>query len=1680
MSLPEIPENLFLDIKKAMEGGNKRKLNSLLGSQFHPKMKASLDTGLKSSTGHGAALFRLLARSLKQPSIQRPLSIENSLRALLMVSPLYETPFEAAHEFLLFVPSLQLPTVCRCVSAIEQFLRETRNLWQSKFNPQATDQHGSRAWLEKLAQATVGTIYGNASGVPEALQHRNIGTPVLQLVYGLLQTILALTRALDIRCFESVLDKAFFSHMCPSNIVNMLRLALASVSFLRENDIERIRQLLLADLSTNCPVIVSLSEIPTIVGLSINLTAACIAAFDIDEKRKETIMMRWKELVHRSLSIVAMNEALYASAEEQMQQALKHMDLRTFQFWCHRLKAPPEPSSNVKPWITFNVASLSLQTLYSSGTSTLRMTLGSSMRRAGHEDDLRSSCCNSILSASNPHGEDGAAIGHRLGLHGDLELTNVLDGVSYSREGSFVDRMGCEVEILSDIGKVLYKSLHLEQRSNQQTQNVASTRAWRLTEVTKHVLEQKRGEICIRGSLFGFVAMAVVYLEAPSCRGSLVRTIQEFLCDSATTSNTFSRIHDIASAAVNTIIGSLLPRDDDDVTDAVHKKFKMLDPLCDLLSESLPNHVFLRLVGLEMSSIPLAREFILKISKHLTAPVYIHTCNADENSSCNSQTGKMRAGILGLLELVRRSSWATVELEAWTHFSNALVFDKPSLSLLDRAWLYEQLTDLIEHEEISRGATFHLLRAALTRLSFFFKEASEHDETHFVFERVFVLWPDPNSPQNQKATQLEDIVALNRLVYALLYYASAFYDGNSDVMLYFARGREVLLYSVLSRSQKSLYSKEKAIEDFFQEICSKRVYSDKLEPCFSLAICQFKNMLETLVGHSGHRKETEKLSSMGPLVEAIVSEEVKQLQSYSQGAGGDHTLPMWLGEQGLPCWISGGRPTVDNGILFPLKSSMLDFSIDLLFTPPIPCTKLQKNTLLSRRIVLAAGKLVQAKKSAATIDAEDSLLVPRTVNNSAAQFFSASSGVIQGVVTERCTLVEANDLLAPILQYCQSVAQLNPETSVIASRQLLESVWSLYLVLGGERAAVRFIAYLEGISSSESETQSENDSSICSLLSVHTVDDVDEIVQKIRLHVVGALNCCLSSLASTNQVHCENLKASTRGLDPPYLNTSVTSGRLGSILSALSTDLRTGLDGKSGGITRKLYLAYMVSIEECAISLYWMRYDTGCSSTISCFREVSEVLSDVIATFFLDDPVLFRTTFLIATASLPAMCREIVRRAFIHGSADCFTDLGLVFGIDNILVSGTLSDSITILSRWSALRDPNSIPWSDIAGSFHLESQSDDGKDRNSQSDEKVDVELEIPRIVHIPREAKGNCASVSSSTRKIRFKTREAWSWALSCSLLALDEKWQEVARVLGNIDLRDSCVRLELKDWCFDFYEERKSELFFSLQNTCKFFSSTTTETRSSSAVPPFVLEMFAMNLPSAPRLRFCGLLLNIVKGLHYSLDILQSKLQFASNGSPETANHLGFFEAACCLSSWLCADLQEPDVTVGIYRWQSILERKLPRESTTAGTNVARDLLARLGNLVSLVDQLQTKLLKLDRLLRENIGSISAFDIFFQGGILSMSSLMAKKLSLLKREIPVDRRLNLLPDFPESSDDTERKKKRARQAYKPKRKKAPVVRSRNRVVDMFSHLDEVIPEGPAKKGDAFVDLEDFLVEG
>mmetsp|Transcript_44441 Transcript_44441/g.107046 ORF Transcript_44441/g.107046 Transcript_44441/m.107046 type:complete len:1684 (-) Transcript_44441:727-5778(-) len=1663
----EIPDKLLVEIRKAVGIGNKKKINSLLGCRLQEEeVQSSFDSELLSSTDRASALLGILVSSVQNDgSSDDVISTVECLQALLMVSPSFETPFEATHIFLRHAKKVDLSDLFLCVSSIQQFFQETMSAWSVKISPQSVEGNeteGSRTWWRRFAEATaINMIYSHSDD-----DNYDI---IFQLFSGLLQSIFASTRSMDIQSFEAAVQVAFHSKRNGASIIQVLQLAVITLPFLRSTDIEKIRQSISKQIDSDASIL--LNDIPAILQNSMELVASILRTSLVNETKKvqHEAISRWKEMILQAMIVASADNKRYADSTRIIVTVLQEMDVATMTLWSI---API--AGDVDKFFQLELASLSLLATNSSDIDTVQMALDDV---ADHDSSDRltiASSCDKVL-ATVLFPESPTVNGIKLEETKEQnEFLPLIHGTVYVGEGLFQDKSGDQIEFLSPIASILRNGITRfpNDLSIPAEEQPESSVVRRLLWVLDKLVETKEQTHCTRTALFCYATLSILYMEVTSSRIEVVLRIHKLLY--ASEANTGSWTYRVGYALVNLIVRSL------DKSHALSKRSKVevsndFDPLLALINDTLPIHVFSHLVRLLASTTSQARKRILEVSKLFLDCLYTSSCDSGLPQS------RVRAGMLGILELLQGPRiWWTLEWEAWRHLSNAIVFDAPNLSFSNRSWVYGQIADLIENDEFDELAAYHFLRAMIVRASYFFSKDQKSGSTSFVLGRAFTPTPDPQSPHNLEEKQTEDIVFLFRLQLSLLQYTlnppDTLSSGSRYAMENFARAREALLSTILSHTDGLVQMKE---------LCNESASIESVDNhwihCLNTVMCQFSIMLTALldgsnrVGGSTPKDESVDLD-LDTMIEKIISQERNALEDEDAPQAESNSSPLWLEREGLPLSLFNGDSDFESNDIVKLRGSLLEFSIVLALTPKLP---LNGNNpyieFLHRRVVQAVGQLVEQKWSLSAGSKDRMRLGPETLQTTAAQFLSSSSRVIRNhAFGGQCPSQEVESFIEPSLKYCKSLEALSRDDQFIPSKQFLLALWSLYQVLGGERAAVVFIGHLERNMSSQNPTDQQNDHRLCTLQTVRTAVDVDTVVQRVRLQIMAALKQCLLMLSMQTQVN-DAIEPSSRQ-DSYEKTTQISPDFLLNVVAALSTDLRTGLNGESGGITPGLFLAYLATMEECVVLLY-ANSDTLMSPTILSFlMDAAKTLCAIMKLFPLEDATLFRSTFLIATATIPSMCHGILRRTFVVENDGPWGSIDLAFCMDTILVFETLAECVSILQRWSALRNPNSMPWGDIVGDFHLESPQSD-QDEAFSSDESTSPKP-VPKVVHIQPEGADTHQGEAS---KLRLRTKESWSWALSCSFLSLEEKWQDCKRVMTDIKIGDSNITPKCSGIAIEFYRERQEELLQSLRYLSKLFVSTNGEGTGDQTTKHLVLEMIALNLPSAPRYRLCCLLLNVLTALVRAVELIEAKLSDPVTRKTASINSIGCAEAICCLSAWLCiSNMDATDVTVGICHWYSILSRRLPRETSSNGKQESKDEMERLSKLLALVGRLQVKARKLQRALKKTRQTIPIADNLFTEGSSEMAPLIASKLSMIRRESKLEGGQSAFPDFPESSDDTQQKQKRAKREHKKRTRKSPITRSRNRVVDMFLNLDDDIAEDRKGNTDAFVDLEDFLVEG
>jgi len=532
------------------------------------------------------------------------------------------------------------------------------------------------------------------------------------------------------------------------------------------------------------------------------------------------------------------------------------------------------------------------------------------------------------------------------------------------------------------------------------------------------------------------------------------------------------------------------------------------------------------------------------------------------------------------------------------------------------------------------------------------------------------------------------------------------------------------------------------------------------------------------------------------------------------------------------------------------------------------------------------------------------------------------------------------------------------------------------------------------------------------------------------------------------------------------------------ILRAIAQDLKAGLEGKSGGVTTQMYESYLGLIQTCGGLIYQLSMQIEADTYLGIFSVIVEVINnlrDILRTHTLEDAALFRSSLIMAISEFPSLLRYLSRNSVMTHALDPTHFMEP----ENGLLTGLFDDCLFILSRWSSLRDPNSVPWEDIAGRIHTQ-------ELNERRTAACHSDVCNLQPLHSTKQDEHYNCEATLHHVEVALRTKELWSWALSCAFVALEEKWLDSYQATLPRTCHD---KKSMEYGCLEmvqsFLSSRHKDLHMSLLKMSTLFSSSTSTMES--RIQPVALDMLAMNLPSAPRLRFCHLIATVTRVLIHSIRQLCSYLNSDMSQTSSNLMKIYLMEALSISCAWLFFEDQKADFTVGTFRWLSILRRKRPPEERPSKRIDAAELVPWITKASLLIRDLHAALRNLERALSRNSKLDlleDAVRMFFSGGLVDLTRLSIRKLRLLELTMPSEYSAPSLPDFPSLKEIKRVKKKRSRRSWShvrlKKRAATQIARSRNRIVNAFMNLDMKTGEKDGASSDAFVDLEDFLVDG
>ena len=1592
----------------AVENGKKRSLNTFLGTGSN----SSIGKTLIPSPSNARALLETYQIMLRiDDASQRKfdtLSRLQMFQALLMIYPSYDTPWNAMEILISNFTDLEADEAFHCVSAVDIFLEDASSAVSG------TDVGGLDEYVRKIANRIWKQMLESSKE-----QRVLLG----DLLLGILQfSKLHMGEKLNDLICQVFTKATLFEDSFPVWIELMQKLCPVLSMGLVDEGSDRALEYLRNH------------------GNGLSLISYCLiidASFMIAKSS-----CSWYRLSFQVLTMSHPRPWDYVKLEQHIEKCLSRISAEEFEIFCRMYD-----SETIYPeWV--RLSSMLVLCRYSN-ESTAQIV-----------NDLFSSALNNLAESTDedPHISYGDKVLDYLfqdeEVKGQLELiggednqfliVEILHELTYAGgDGLVVDQDGSKVNSLSKAAKLILGVIccgtpHHEGLRGHNIELVTE-RSINLLSIADNFLDRSENFRQIKAILLFALCVTIMYYAHSLDRCEIVDHLSR-----GVQSRSGCLIRKNASiATVGLIIRSA------SCLSFTEEILKFLEPCTTLLDGRRIDSVTFMHIATFMAGNSATREPLLHCCETIICRNHAAAWK-DGDTAFGCYVDDVRAGLFGLLELLYSDSWGDLERQAWNLFSDCFVLNMPQINISDRKWLYEKVTEsLMDDDSGSYTWMRHLLRAAIARLGIFMVRETEESSLRFVPENSFVVWEDPSTSLTQ-TRQVEDIFRLLRLSFFLHFHVMTRRGHTSPSR------NELKCWEEFSRCIQNRSLPESVDRRGNSVATVLSVWLDDSD--INTADLSFPALLAYLVAVYGHllqKTQEEDVGNDDTLVletcfDGILKQEMDELVCHGIDQGSTISLPRWVRRKGYD--LFGTREIdVDEEWLTSLQLLLCDVLIESIgghYLRRVPIDA--KSLAICTNVVLAVGGVLKVRrdlreKVQSTPGNSNDGLDSQTLALTSTPFFLAASQCIESSLRQEISIATASSCLDATSLFCRNVVTASSGAAIGPWLPRLHSAWALYQTVASEKGATRFIGYLESTRRAEKKLP-KPDASVCSLRSIRSSEDVDEAVRSLRLYVMNALEKCLC-FAKMNELEHHNLA----------VGEDLGSGAalIARVCREIAQDLRSGLDGHSGGITTEMYESYLRAMQTCAtcIDLIARRQDFEVpSGTFNLLVEVVNFLRDMLRSYPIEDAVLFRSTLIMAIAEFPSLIRDCVRKQ--HGTLprDSISEM----------LHGLFDDCLSILKRWSAIRDPNVVPWEDLAGDRHV----GDTVDRDGSRG----VTLDRPKP---PKKA------------EVRFRGKEIWSWALSCSFVAMENEWHEAFQwIILAQERHNSTIKGCIDPGTLSFLVIQRERLRSSIFRTAKLFHSSTPEIYAEGQGAP--LDVLAMNLPSAPRLRFCHLIAAMSKVLRYAVDHVGSCLCNGADGHPMKQGYTtrSFLEALSTLEPWLRFEDDENDFAVGTLRWLSILRRKLPPGTQRARYVDTAELLPWVSKVAILIRDLPSSLRNLITLLRHDdclVGLEESLHPVFPAGRAALLKSLTRKLCLLESAMPAES--SSLPNFPAIGLErtvVASKKRSIRHKSQLRTKKRAVSKSRNPIVSAFMSLDRNSGENDDAPDDAFVDLEDFLVEG
>ena len=701
------------------------------------------------------------------------------------------------------------------------------------------------------------------------------------------------------------------------------------------------------------------------------------------------------------------------------------------------------------------------------------------------------------------------------------------------------------------------------------------------------------------------------------------------------------------------------------------------------------------------------------------------------------------------------------------------------------------------------------------------------------------------------------------------------------------------------------------------------------------------------------------------------------------------------------------------------------------------------------------------------------------------------------------TLSDIDTLVANALDFCDNV-QSNKSLKHGPSRsRILRSCWALHCSLTDEESSQLLISFVKEAFVDKGEWAEQGTTDISAdnftLLGITGSGDLDFHVRYVREIVLSALAQILTSMATLKDKNSESPDERKSNLD-----------LLLQVMPHLCQDLDSAFLGASGGVTKQLVMHFLNAIEGCvdAIDVLFDSIPNNArhempSSLFLPAHQSAVIIWEILREHPLRQASILKHFLRLCIDKISSLLRKVER------------------AIDACIVAEPpIERTCDLLEQCSAILMAKPAEKKDLEDKSTSPSAADNTRandakiDSNSEARKEESEEDQILLSSNENSKQDTNISDIGDGKVQVcNITTAENLSWICHCSLVSASNVWNDSYRQLVSSSGRSRIhtVNSPLSDKSVALASRRIDGFSRLHSSICRMFE--TMAPNSEESVDDVSTTILAELLSYHGKSNMCTCIEKMTMALILAFkQVIKYVNEPLSTANKTLSNELKLRESLVCTLG-LLQSVKTKETThnliTGTISWYVHEEKKFSKSYIMGKEeNEGYPILGRLPKVLLRLEGLDNEIRKLDTILQvssvkdeANRQRILKFkelvSVFFKGKDESAQFDFSGSLRQFIENVNISKKVlkgseaddSLLSDEKDSEeDDLEEDKttgKRQRQRYTPVRKSRKVsLRSRNETIDNWLAIDdEEFATTTGEKynsSDAFVDLEDFLVEG